>query len=85
MGKALAVIDKQKNFVINLVGWDPEVQPDPSIFGNERVEYVEYDPAIHPWGQFGPLQIEVGPGWEQAFNALYPLENLNPGVSGSAE
>lgn len=72
--KVLAVVDKSTNKVINLAAWDDVAQPDPSIFGNYRYEYVEYDENIHPWGQLGPINIEIGTDWKQKYEAIKPLE-----------
>jgi hypothetical protein len=66
----LAVIDTQKNRVLNLVSWDGTT--DPSTFNQGHIQYVPYDQAIHPWSYRGREDIDIGPNWLQVFEEQNP-------------
>jgi hypothetical protein len=66
----LAVVDVQRNRVLNLVVWDGET--DPRVFSSNNIQYVPYDPSIHPWSYRGKEDIDIGPGWQQIFEEQNP-------------
>jgi hypothetical protein len=67
----LAVIDTQKNRVLNLVVWDGVT--DPTSFTQGHIIYAPYDPAIHPWSYRGKEDIDIGPSWLQTFEEQNPV------------
>ena len=73
--KKLAVIEKATNYVKNIILWDDENNPDPSIYNNELFYHEEYNEKIHPWNQNGNLEINIGYGWK---NAVLDKPRLNP-------
>jgi hypothetical protein len=66
----LAVIDTDRNRVINLIAWDGI--KDPTTFSHGNFQYVPYDPTIHPWSYRGREDIDIGPNWQQIFDEQNP-------------
>ena len=66
----LAVIDTQKNRVLNLVVWDGVT--DPTSFTQGHIVYVPYDSTIHPWSYRGKEDIDIGSNWLQVFEEQNP-------------
>jgi hypothetical protein len=66
----LAVVNTRTNRVLNIVVWD-EIT-DPSTFSNGDIQYVPFDPTIHPWSYRGREDIDIGPNWRQTFDEQNP-------------
>jgi hypothetical protein len=67
----LAVVDTEKNRVLNLVAWDGVT--DPAKFSQGHIIYVPYDQSIHPWSWRGREDIDIGSNWQQVFDQQNPI------------